>query len=148
MVPPKRLLAFTAKWLLLSAIALLCVLYAGDELYFQYRIHSAKSADSFGAVDMQRVLAIELKGGKVQYTMDRQQPEQIEKCVHSLFPHAGFDACWYLVRKSRQAIPLLIFPRFRSGDLDPRTPRATTARLLTPRAPYVILRLPANYPIR
>jgi hypothetical protein len=119
MITPKRLLALTGKWLLISIIALLCVVYAGDELSFQYKIHSSKSADAFGAVDMQRVLAIELKGGKVQYTMDRQKPEQIEKCVQYLFPHGGFNPCWYLLRQSRQAIPMLIFPRFRSGDLDP-----------------------------
>jgi hypothetical protein len=124
MMTPKELAAFTGKWLLISAIAILCTLYAGDVLYFQYRVHSAKSADAFGAVDMNRVLAIELKGGKVQYTFDRQKPDQIEKCVHSLFPHAGFDACWYLLRQSRQAIPLLIFPRFRIGHLDPRVPES------------------------
>jgi len=113
MITPKRLLALTVKWLLISALAALCALYAGDELYFQYRIHSARSAEALGAVDMQRVLAIQLKGGKVEYTMDRQQPDQIQKCVHSLFPHAGFNPCWYLLRQSQKAIPMLIFPAFR-----------------------------------
>ena len=56
MMTPKQLLAFTAKWLLISAVALLCVVYVSDELNFQFRVHSTRSADAFGAVDMQRVL--------------------------------------------------------------------------------------------
>jgi hypothetical protein len=113
MITPKQLLALTVKCLLISALAALCALYAGDELYFQYRIHSAKSAATFDSVDMQRVLAIHLKGGKVEYALDRQQPDQILKCVHSLFPHAGANPCWYLLRQSQKAIPMLIFPAFR-----------------------------------
>jgi hypothetical protein len=113
MITPKQLLALTVKWLLISAIVIFCALFIGDELSFQYRVHSSRSGDTFGAVDMQRMLAIELKGGKVEYTMDRQQPVQTLKCVHSLFPHTGFNPCWYLLRQSRQAVPLLILPAFR-----------------------------------
>ena len=92
---------------------------------FNIRFHGAQSGNAFGAVDMQRMLAIQLKGGKVEYTLDRLQPAQIQKCVYALFPHAGFEPCWYLVRQSRQPIPLLIFWEFR-GDfvlrrIDPRS---------------------------
>lgn len=113
MITPKRLLTLTAKWLLITVLTLFCAIYAGDELSFQYRIHSSQSDNTFGAVDMQRMLAIELKGGKVEYALDRQQQAQVRKCVYSLFPHAGFSPCWYLLRQSRKPIPLLIFPAFR-----------------------------------
>jgi hypothetical protein len=113
MVTPKQLLALTVKWLLISAIVIFCALFIGDELSFLYKTHTSNPAGAFGSVDIQRVLAIELKGGKVEYTLDRQQPEQIVKCVHSVFPHAGVNPCWYLLRQNRQAIPLLIF--FRSS---------------------------------
>ena len=113
MITPKRLLALTAKWLVITVLVVSCTLYVVDELSFQYRVHSAQSDNAFGAVDMQRMLAIELKGGKVQYTLEQQQPAQIQKCVYSLFPHAGFSPCWYLLRQSRKPIPLLIIPRFR-----------------------------------
>ena len=113
MITPKRLVALTAKWLLISVLSIFCALYVGDELSFQYKVHGSRSGNPFGAVDMQRMLAIELKGGKVQYTLDQQQPAQIQKCVYSLFPHAGFSPCWYLLRQSRKPIPLLIVPGFR-----------------------------------
>jgi hypothetical protein len=125
MITPKRLLALTAKWLVVCVLVVLCALYVGDELSFQYRVHEAQSGNVFGTVYMQRMLAIQLKGGKVEYTLDRLQPAQMQKCVHALFPHAGFEPCWYLVRQSRQPIPLLIFWEFR-GDwvlhgIDPRS---------------------------
>lgn len=125
MITPKRLLALTTKWLVISVLAVLCALYVGDELSFQYRVRGAQSGNTFGAVDMQRMLAIHLKGGKVQYTLDRVQPAQIQKCVYALFPHAGFEPCWYLVRQSQQPIPLLIFSEFRGNSvmrrIDPRS---------------------------
>jgi hypothetical protein len=113
MITPRRLLALIGKSLLILIVTVFCAAYLGDEVYFQYRVHSKRSADAYGAVDMQHLLAIELKGGKVQYTMDRLQPEQIQQCVHSLFPHGGLSPCWYLLRKSTQAIPIVILPVFR-----------------------------------
>jgi hypothetical protein len=121
MITPKRLLALTAKWLLISVVTVFCALYVGDELNFLYETHSSNPAAAFGSVDMQRVLAIQLKGGKVEYTIDRQQPDQIVKCARSLFPHAGFEPCWYLLRQSRQAIPIMLFLRFPLVDLALRT---------------------------
>ena len=71
------------------------------------------------------MLAIQLKSGKVQYALDQQQPAQMQKCVYSLFPHAGFSPCWYLLRQSRQPIPLLIVPGFpREFALRQPPPRA------------------------
>lgn len=111
MITPKQLLALTAKWLAIAAIAVLCVLYVGDEVLFLYKTHSSQSASAFGSVDMQRMIAIELKGGKVEYTLDQVHPAQMQTCVHSLFPHAGYSPCWYLLRQSAKAIPLLILGR-------------------------------------
>jgi hypothetical protein len=113
MITPKRLLALIAKWLLITVLTLFCAIYAGDELSFQYRSRSSPSGNAFGGVDMQRMLAIGLKGGKVEYALDRQQQAQVQKCVYSLFPHAGLSPCWYLLRQSPKPIPLLIFSGFR-----------------------------------
>lgn len=110
MITPKRLLALTAKWLVISTLVLLCTLWVVDELSFQYKVHTANASSAFGTVTMRHVLAIELKGGKVEYAMDRTQPTQAEPCVYSLFPHAGLTPCWYLAQQSRRAVPLTILP--------------------------------------
>jgi hypothetical protein len=108
MITPKRLLTLTTKWLLISLLVLFATLWAVDELSFEYKVHTADSGSAFGTVTMRHVLAIELKGGKVEYALDRTQPTQAEPCVYSLFPHAGLTPCWYLTRQSRKAMPLTI----------------------------------------
>lgn len=108
MITPKRLLTLTAKWLAISVLVVFCTLWLVDEFSFQYKAHISNGAGAFGMVDMQRMLAIELKGGKVEYTMDRVHPAQFQKCVTSLFPHAGLKPCWYLQRQSQKALPMLI----------------------------------------
>ena len=113
MITPKRLLALTAKWLIISVVVLLCTVWIVDELSFQYKVHSSSSASAYGVVDMQRMLAIQMKGNKVEYTMDRTQPAQMQQCVYSLFPHARLKPCWYLVRQSRKPVPLVILTFFR-----------------------------------
>ncbi len=110
MITPKQLLALTAKWLAISVLVLSCTIWLADEISFQYKVRSSNSGSVFGTVDMQRMLAIEMKGGKVEYTMDRTQTAQIQACVYSLFPHAGLEPCWYLLRQSRKAVPLIILP--------------------------------------
>ena|SRR5579871_5929793 len=109
MITPKRLLALSARWLVISVLVLLATLWVVDELSFQYKVHTTRAGSAFGTVTMWHVLAIELKGGKIEYAMDRTKAAQTEPCVYSLFPHAGFTPCWYLSRQSRKAVPLTIF---------------------------------------
>ena len=120
MITPKRLLALTAKWLVISLLVLLCTVWMSDEISFQYKVHVSKSGSAFGSVDMQHMLAIGLKGGKVEYTMDRTRPAQMQSCVYSLFPHANLKPCWYLLRQSQKPVPLVIFS-IRSSYFDLRT---------------------------
>jgi hypothetical protein len=110
MITPKQLLALTAKWLAISVLVLSCTIWLADEISFQYKVHSSNSSGIFATVDMQRMLAIQMKGGKIEYTMDRTQTAQFEPCVYSLFPHAGLEPCWYLLRQSHKPVPLIILP--------------------------------------
>lgn len=91
---------------LLLAIA---IVYAVDFVSFHIRMIHPKPADPLETVTATRVLAIDEKGGKTEYTIDQLQPEQTGICAHSLFPHAGDPPCWYLKRKFSQPIPMSIF---------------------------------------
>ena len=108
MITPKQLLALTTKWLVISVLVLFCTVWLVDELSFQYKVHSSTASGAYGAVDMQRMLAIQMKGNKIEYTMDRTQSAQMQQCVNSLFPHAGLKPCWYLIRQSQKPVPLTI----------------------------------------
>jgi hypothetical protein len=91
------------RWLRLSFfILLLCIgLYVCDYLSVRYRI--TKSRDPFGVVKIRRYLAIPLKNGKTEFAF--QEPET-QVCVNSLFPHMGYNPCWYVKRNNVKRIDM------------------------------------------
>ncbi len=76
-------------------------LYACDYLLLRFRI--ATNRTPFGTVKIQPYYAVPQKDGKTQFLFD--DPED-ETCVHSLFPHAGDDPCWYLSGKKEERIDM------------------------------------------
>ena len=73
---------------LIAGVAYIC-----DSIYFQHEMKSANSADAFGSVEFYP--ATKLKNGKLDiYT---ESPGN-EICVHALFPHNGYNPCWYAKR--------------------------------------------------
>ena len=97
---PKTLLAWIAGVL----IALAAILYAGDFLWFEYRMQKAKSNDPLETVSFYYATA--MKNGKVEVFYD--QP-QTQTCVRSIFPHNGYAPCWRFNRSGIQRISR-IFP--------------------------------------
>jgi len=89
-------LARIAALLLLPLIG---VLYLGDYGLLRYQI--AAQRDPFGLVTVRRYYAVEKKNGKTEFLFN---PPQDETCVHSIFPHLGFAACWHLVRNPEQKV--------------------------------------------
>ena len=104
MIPIRAL----AKRIVIAALLAAAVVYAADFLSFHVRMNHPKPGNPLETVTALRILAIEQKGGKTEYTVDQVQPQQTAVCVHSLFPHAGDLPCWYLKRKFAQPIPMVI----------------------------------------
>lgn len=90
------------------AVALAAVVYAGDYAVVRLRAAYPRLGNAFGAVQMVRLLAIPLKNGRVDYELDAQQPEATVTCVRALFPHLGYQPCWYVRRQSQKPIPMVI----------------------------------------
>jgi hypothetical protein len=82
----KRLLGFG----LASLLALMLVVWAADYLVFRYR---AGKNQAFGQVTVMSYDAVPQKSGKTQFIF---HDPQNETCVQTLFPHAGYEPCWYL----------------------------------------------------
>lgn len=82
-------------------LALLGVLYVGDDLSVRYRMAHRKDSDPFEGVTY--YYATPLKNGRVEVFYD--QP-QTEVCVHALFPHLGHGPCWYVTRHTVRRIGL------------------------------------------
>ncbi|MGC2322693.1 MAG: hypothetical protein WA463_08695 [Terriglobales bacterium] len=84
----------TAVKTALFAVLILCaLLYAGD--YAAVRFHIPKSRATTSTVEVQPYYAVPLKGGKTEFMFLK--PEN-QVCVNSLFPHLGYNPCWYVRR--------------------------------------------------
>jgi hypothetical protein len=94
--------------MLISAIALVAIIYFGDYLAVRLRASYPQLGTAFGSVHMDRVYAIPLKNGSVEYELDARQPEVTVTCVRALFPHLGYQPCWYVRRNSQKPIPMVI----------------------------------------
>jgi hypothetical protein len=101
-----------AKRALLGSALLVVAVWAADDLYVRRKMAAAKADDPFETVTYPRVLAIPRKDGKTEYEIDALEPEQTEVCVHSLFPHAGHNPCWFVKRQARRIVPMAIVPFF------------------------------------
>jgi len=88
-------------------MALACALaYAADSLSVRRRSMHATATNPYETLSATRVLAIPQKGGKIEYQVDEQNPQQSVVCVHALFPHDGHAPCWYVKPRFGQPIPM------------------------------------------
>jgi hypothetical protein len=76
--------------LLVSAFAL----YGGD-----YAILKARGAAGYSTVNI--TLGTPMKDGRVQIFTGANQTEM---CVNSLFPHSGYNPCWYVRQNSTRLV--------------------------------------------
>jgi len=61
--------------------------------YTVFRIRAVSHRNAYGSVTVNHYYAVLQKNGKTQFIFD---PPQAETCVNSLFPHEGWQPCWYL----------------------------------------------------
>lgn len=64
---------------------LAALVYAGD--YLTVRVRMAWDRDPFDVMELQRLLAVRLKGKKIECMRDDLQTQM---CVHALFPQRGW----------------------------------------------------------
>jgi len=93
----RHLLIRLAVGTLLSVAVLAGLAYAVDYAVFRYRFAGGRQA--FGQVTVTHYDAVQQKNGKTEFLFD---PPQVQTCVNSFFPHAGYAPCWYLQRHTEQ----------------------------------------------
>ena len=99
--------------ILFAVVLAVAVVYVGDFAWVHVRMMHPKPGSPFETVTALRILAIDEKGNKTEYSVDPLQPQQTAECVHALFPHHGDPPCWYLKRKFAQPIPMAVSPLVR-----------------------------------
>jgi hypothetical protein len=104
-----------AKLILIALVVVVAIVYVCDFVSVRLRMTHANPSDPFETITSLRILAIDEKGNKTEYSVDPVNPQQTGVCVHALFPHNGDMPCWYLKRKFAQPIPMAIFPFAKAG---------------------------------
>jgi hypothetical protein len=95
-----------ARRIFFAALALFLLVYLGDFLWFQFRVHYPAAGPTTSSVHRIRLLAIQLKNNRVEYQIDAQKPEEDLPCTRSLFSHAGIRPCWYVTRHAKDPITM------------------------------------------
>ncbi len=81
----------------LAMVSFLAVLYLCDDLYARFR------HEPFADVHIDRMLAVHEKFNKIGY----ESTDPItERCVYALFPHFGYNPCWYVTRHTMRFIDI------------------------------------------
>jgi hypothetical protein len=104
------------RGILIAVLLAVAIVYIGDFAWVRVRMMHPKPGSPFEIVTALRILAIDEKGNKTEYSVDPLQPQQTAECVHALFPHNGDPPCWYLKRKFAQTIPMAILPSLTSSS--------------------------------
>jgi hypothetical protein len=79
-----------------SLVAAVALTYAAD-----YLVARSRGAGALHTVQVQPYYAVPLKDGKTEFMM--LDPED-RTCVVALFPHFGYQPCWYLNGRKEQRI--------------------------------------------
>ena len=88
-------------------LVILVVTYIADYASVHYRMRNPTPTSPFQSVTIERMYAVLQKSGKSEIIP---ADTQTVTCVHSLFPHAGYNPCWYVTRQNGATIPMSILP--------------------------------------
>jgi hypothetical protein len=81
------------NWFLAIVVLAAALTYLCDFLYLGLKMANKNSTEAFGTI--QFFPATQLKNGKLDIYIES---PQTETCVHALFPHYGYNPCWYAKR--------------------------------------------------
>jgi hypothetical protein len=94
-----------------ALLMMLALTYGFDYASVRRRMSAQKQGDPFDTISYPHLLAIPVKGNKVDYELDANTPIETESCVHSIFPHYGYTPCWYVLQRSKSPTPMtIVFP--------------------------------------
>jgi hypothetical protein len=84
---------------LITFCVLLALLYGFDYLVARTRL--ARNGNALGSVKVEILYAIPQKSGKTEFNYGG---SEVQRCLHSLFPHLGYDPCWYAARHAQKQV--------------------------------------------
>lgn len=100
-------------WTILGlCAAAVAILYIFDFVSAKYAIPGNRQV--YADVTISQYWAIKEKGNKIEYSP---ADPVVERCVYAVFPHFGYNPCWYLMRHTRRAIEVGAVEPLPPGEL-------------------------------
>lgn len=88
------------KYVLIFVVVAVTGTYAADYLVYRYRL---SSGHALATRKIEPAYAIPQKDGRQEFVFE--DPVTVT-CVRSLFPHGGYNPCWYVDRTGSKPIPM------------------------------------------
>lgn len=82
-------------------VAAALVLYAVDYAILYYRI--SRNRSPYDSVTVRFFYQVQEKNQRTEYAFASAQQQT---CVNSIFPHQGFESCWYARRHTERPIKI------------------------------------------
>jgi len=95
------------RWILLALVTCVAILYIGDYLRVRYRMARKTKTDPLETTQVRPLYAVPLKNGKDEFDFG---DTETQTCVHALFPHFGYNPCWYTKRENQRPTVIFILP--------------------------------------
>jgi hypothetical protein len=108
------------NWFLAVVVLTTGLTYVCDYLYIRYKMAGGNASEAFGSV--QFFPATQLKNGKLDIYIES---PQTETCVHALFPHYGYNPCWYAKRNQVHVVAQSTKPNSFWAKVAPASPPAS-----------------------
>ncbi len=95
------------RWIAVAIAASAAIVYVADYLSVAYRMAHRTKTDPLETTHVRPFYAVPLKNGRAELDFGDMAPQT---CVHSLFPHFGYNPCWYTKRQNQQPTVILLLP--------------------------------------
>ncbi len=111
----------TIQRIVVATLAFAIFLYGADYLVLKIKASHDGGASAFGTVSVE--YGTPMKDGRVEIFTDQ---TQTVTCVNSMFPHMGYNPCWYVRKNQMQLIGAALVPF--AAPIEPVSPAALQYR--------------------
>jgi hypothetical protein len=113
-----------AKRIAIGVLVAVALVYSGDTLSVCYRMSKKIAGDPLMTMTTQGMIEIPHKDGRAEIVLG---DPVTQTCVRALFPHDGYDPCWYVARQNSATTVLTLLPFRPSAHwIRPQLPRWAT----------------------
>lgn len=95
------------RWMAIVTVACAAVVYVADDLSVEHRMAHRTKTDPLETTEVRPLYAVPLKNGRAELDFG---DTEAQTCVHSIFPHLGYNPCWYTKRENQQTSVIMILP--------------------------------------